>query len=288
VSRILVSGASGFVGRALVSRLQSMGHQVVPLTSADGPVEDPQTWQRVDAEGIGRVFHLAGKTFVPESWRDPAGFLRTNVLGVVNALEFCRARGASLTYVSAYVYGQQRTLPIAENAVAEPNNPYALSKRTAELWCEFYSRAHGAAVTVLRPFNVYGPGQDARFLIPTVVRHALLEDAIRVDDLHPRRDYIFIEDLVDALLLTLKPSRGFSVYNIGSGASLSVQQVIDCVQRAARTNKNIVCKNLVRPNELDDVVADIALASEALGWRPRHSFEQGITIMVMAASGAKA
>jgi nucleoside-diphosphate-sugar epimerase len=285
---VLVTGAGGFVGRALVAALTSAGHRVLSLTSADGRIEDSRTWRALPGEGLVRVFHLAGKTFVPDSWADPAGFLGTNTLGAANALEFCRGRGVPLTYVSAYVYGHPRSLPVAEDAPVEPSNPYALSKRTAELWAEFYSRAHGVPVTVLRPFNVYGPGQDERFLIPTVVRQALHDDAIRIDDLSPRRDYIFIADFVDALILTLGADRGFGVYNIGSGASLSVGQVIDCVQRAARTCKNVVCKNAVRPNEMNDVVADITRARQVLAWQPRHSFDEGIAITVAAAAGAKA
>jgi nucleoside-diphosphate-sugar epimerase len=285
---VLVTGAGGFVGRALVARLESAGHRVVALRSADGAVERPETWQAIDSEGVARVFHLAAKTFVPDSWSDPATFLQTNVLGAVHALEFCRLRGVPLTYVSAYVYGRPRALPIAEDAPPRPNNPYALSKRTAELWCELYAQAHGVPVTVIRPFNVYGPGQEPRFLIPTVVRQALHEDAIRVDDLGPKRDYVFIDDFADALLRTVGAEGGLNVYNIGSGASLSVQQVIDCVQRATRTQKDVVCSNRVRPNEMDDVVADITRAREGLGWQPRHSFEQGIGITVANATGTKA
>lgn len=288
MSRILVTGAGGFVGCALASRLEQTGHSVIALRSSDGRIEDPQTWRSFRSDGIGWVFHLAGKTFVPDSWDDPVGFLGTNALGAANALEFCRLHSVPLTYVSAYVYGQPRSLPIREDAPVQPNNPYALSKRTAEMLCEFYSCTHGVPVAVIRPFNVYGHGQDERFLIPRVVKQALFDEAIRVDDLRPKRDYIFAEDLVEALLLTMKAPRGFSVYNIGSGVSLSVQQVIDFVQQAARTNKKVVCNNRVRPNEMNDVVADISRAQEVLGWHPRHSFEQGIAIMVVAASGAKA
>jgi len=277
VSKILVTGASGFIGRALASRLKEQGRAVVPLDSRDGDIANRETLAKFEQENIAHVFHLAGKTFVPDSWDDPQAFCQTNVLGTVNVLEFCRKKHIPMTYVSAYVYGHPDSLPIGENSAIRPSNPYALSKRLAEEACEFYTNAYDLPVTTIRPFNVYGIGQAENFLIPAIISQTLNDgEKIVVKDLEPKRDYVYLEDLVTALLATLDKPDGYRVYNIGSGASLSVQEVIDAIQDIAVTHKKVVCDNTVRNNELMDVVADITKAGNELGWHPGVSFHAGI------------
>jgi len=277
VSKILVTGASGFIGRALTARLKAEGMDVVPVDSTDGDIASRKTLAKFEHENIAHVFHLAGKTFVPDSWDDPQAFCQVNVLGTVNILEFCRKRKIPMTYVSAYVYGHPDSLPIGENSAIRPSNPYALTKRMAEEACEFYASAYELPVATIRPFNVYGIGQAENFLIPAIISQAL-DDAenIVVKDLVPKRDYVYLEDLVTALLATLAKQGGYRVYNIGSGISLSVQEVIDVIQRIADTHKRVVCDNVTRANELMDVVADISKAGNELGWQPEFSFHSGI------------
>lgn len=277
MSKILITGASGFIGRALAARLKALGRDVEPVDSTDGDIANRETLSKFAQQDIAHVFHLAGKTFVPDSWEDPQSFCQTNVLGTVNVLEFCRKRHIPMTYVSAYVYGHPDSLPIGEGSAIRPSNPYALTKRLAEETCEFYASAYDLPVTTIRPFNVYGIGQAENFLIPAIISQALDEGGkISVKDLAPRRDYVYLEDLVTALLATLDKPSGYRVYNIGSGVSLSVQEVIDAIQDIADTQKKVVCDNAVRTNELMDVVADIAKAGNELGWHPEFSFHAGI------------
>lgn len=277
MSKILITGASGFIGRALASRLKAQGRDVVPVDSATGDIAKRETLAMFAQQDITHVFHLAGKTFVPDSWDDPQAFFQTNVLGTVNVLDFCRKNLTPMTYVSAYVYGHPDRLPIGEDSAIRPSNPYALTKRLAEETCEFYASAFDLPVTTIRPFNVYGIGQAGFFLIPEIIRQALDSgQEITVKDLTPRRDYVYLEDLVTALLATLDMPAGYRVYNIGSGISLSVQEVIDTIQDIAGTQKKVVCDNVTRTNELLDVVADISKAGKELGWHPEFSFQAGI------------
>lgn len=280
MSKIIITGATGFIGRALSLKLKAQGCDVLLMGSADGDIASVETLKKLADIDISHVFHLAGKTYVPDSWTHPDEFYRINLLGTTNILEFCKPRGISMTFVSAYVYGHPETLPIKESGRIRPSNPYALSKRLAEEACEFYAYAHGLAITAIRPFNVYGTGQDKKFLIPTIIRQALYEDKIVVQDLVPKRDYVYLEDLLAALLATLGCHKGYSVYNIGSGNSLSVSEVIGIIQDVAKTRKEIVSDNVVRPNELTNVVADISKARNELGWRPQYSFREGIENML--------
>ena len=281
MSKILITGAEGFIGRALVSKLEAKGWQVIPVSYKDGDIASKETLNKFLSNDIGYVFHLAGRTYVPHSWSDPITFYQTNVLGTLNVLEFCRAQTIPMTYVSAYVYGHPCILPIAENDAIVPSNPYALTKRLAEETCEFYARMHKLLITIVRPFNVYGIGQNVNFLIPTILNQTFdLGNEIVVTDLSPKRDYIYLEDLIAALMQTLVDPTGYRVYNIGSGSSLSVQAVIDIIQQAAGTKKNVISRNLIRPEEIIDVIADISRAKIDLGWHPKYSFQDGIAEII--------
>jgi nucleoside-diphosphate-sugar epimerase len=276
----LITGSTGFIGRALRRRLSNDGYEISELNS-DSDIRKAQSFLRFIDLNIHCVFHLAGKTYVPESWQNPGEFYHVNVMGTENVLEFCRQKSIPLIYVSSYLYGQPEKLPISENDQIVPNNPYAHSKYLAEQLCEFYAREFGVAVVILRPFNIYGPGQSDRFLIPLIVRQALEGQAIKVKTLEPRRDYIYLDDAVDAMVCAAENiSMPFAVYNIGSGYSLSVHEVIREVLGIVKINIPVISEDMVRKNEIHDVIANISLAKRELGWQPHYSFRQGIESVI--------
>jgi nucleoside-diphosphate-sugar epimerase len=283
--RVLVTGSDGFIGTALVPLLQQAGHEIFSFGLANGDIScDPLFFP-----GVTRVLHLAAKTYVPESWQDPFSFYQVNVMGTVNVLEFCRRQGCPVTLMSSYLYGPPRHLPISEDHPIDPNSPYNHSKALVESLGEFYAAKFGLPVTVLRPFNIFGPGQRPDFLIPAIVRQVLdpAVETIEVADLEPRRDYLYLDDLVRAILATLSASPAYAVYNLGSGQSFSVEQVIQAVQSAAGTAKPYHSRGQRRPGEVMDTVADIARARSELGWEPLIPFTEGIRKVVAAARTAE-
>ena len=275
---VLVTGSNGFVGSHLARRLKESGLTVTGASRASG---FDLTRDELPLDGVDHVFHVAGLTYVPAAWSDPAAFYRVNADGTVRVLEQCRRTGVSLTYVSAYVYGIPAALPVGEDQPARPNNPYAFSKLAGEEACRFYAQTYGLAAGILRPFNVYGPGQEERFLIPTIARQ-VLDPAVRdivVADLEPRRDFVHVADLVEALVAApdLPPGRP---YNVGSGQSWSVGDVIaTCLARAGVT-KPFRSRGERREQEIPDVVADISAIRAACGWQPRIDFPSGITTVL--------
>jgi nucleoside-diphosphate-sugar epimerase len=278
-NEILVTGATGFLGRHLVTALESQGRAVRKHSSADGDIADCP----LPMEGVSHVFHLAGKSYVPESWQNPQAFYHTNVMGTVNVLEHCRRNQAALTLISSYVYGQPQRLPIAEDHPLAAANPYAHTKILAEQTAQFYEQRFGLALTIVRPFNLYGPGQRQAFLIPSIVRQVLdaAATAVRVTDLRPKRDYVYVADAVKLLLATLRPGV-HGVYNLGSGRSASVAEVAELVSKAAGIRKPLVSADERRPGEILDVVADTSRAAAELGWRPCTSLADGIAAVVAA------
>ena len=274
--KVLVTGGTGFIGAAVTEALRKAGRDVIALGRGDGDIALPETLSRHGARGVSSVIHCAGRTFVPDSWSDPAGFMTTNLLGTLRVLEFCRAEGARLTHLSAYIYGQPERLPITENAPVRANNPYALSKHMAEQACRFHADHLDVPVTILRPFNVYGPGQARQFLIPTILAQ-LHGTTVEMLDLEPRRDYVFLPDLVDAILRAeMLTAPGCRVVNIGSGRSVSVAEIVATAQAVAGTSLKVVSRDKKRSNEIPDVVADITAAHDLLDWSPRSGLAEGL------------
>jgi nucleoside-diphosphate-sugar epimerase len=274
MASVLVSGASGFIGRHLVPRLRAAGHEPATIDRAAGDVSDPATWKQLPPADV--VVHLAAKSFVPASWDAPGDFLRTNLYGTVEALEYCRGRAARLVFLSSYLYGDASAQPIGEGSPLVATNPYALSKKLAEDACAFFAERFAVPVTILRPFNIYGPGQPDRFLVPMLVHQVTTQSEVRVRDLEPRRDYVYVLDVVEAVVKAVGLDRGFHVLNLGSGASHSVADVVQTIQEVWGTSLPVRSDNARRRGEIMETVADISRAGECLGWRPQFTLRQGL------------
>ncbi len=223
------------------------------------------------------LYHLAARTFVPAAWENPVDFHLVNAHGTLRMLEQCRQRGIPMVYVSAYIYGSPEALPIPETAPVRLNNPYGYSKFAGEEACRFYAEMFGVSVSIFRLFNVYGPGQDRHFLIPEIMGQVGDPDVpeIVLKDLAPKRDYVHVSDVVDALLLG-RSLKGLNTFNVGSGASISVGGIVEAIRTVAGSTKPYRAVGERRPNEVMDVVADISALLETGHWRPRVSFEDGI------------
>jgi nucleoside-diphosphate-sugar epimerase len=276
---ILITGSNGFIGTALTNRLRAERYTLYEFNEEDGDIAKKKVLDQFDDCHIDHVVHLAGKTFVPSSWDDPNLFYSTNVMGSLTVLEFCKKHKLPVTFLSSYLYGIPNQLPIAEDAELHPNNPYAHSKYVAEQLCHFYHQEFGIKIIIFRPFNVYGHGQNNQFLIPAIINQILHSNEITVNELESRRDYVYLDDLVRAIILSLNTTLSFEIVNIGSGKSVSVKQVIDIIQEIFASNKKVISQDMRRKNEIADTVANIEKAKQKLGWTPEFSFNDGIRDM---------
>jgi nucleoside-diphosphate-sugar epimerase len=274
MKRILVTGANGFVGKKLIRQLNLSGNYQV--FSHDIDVGDISR-DKFKYSNINHVFHLAAKTFVPDSWENPYAFYQTNIMGTVNILEFCRKNNIDVTVMSSYVYGVPEKLPVTENDLIKSYNPYGHTKAIAEDICSFYNEKFKVNITIFRPFNIYGPAQSDKFLIPHIIKQFLDPNNkfIEVKDLKPKRDYVYIDDVIQALLKSIN-KKGFSIYNLGSGSSYSVEEIILYVKELSQINKTYVSLNSERQNEVMDLVADISKIENELGWSPEVTIKDGL------------
>jgi nucleoside-diphosphate-sugar epimerase len=277
---MLVTGAAGYLGQALVQQLPR--HKVIALDRQTCDLSRPEAIVHLSSYPIDYIFHLAGRIGVMASWQNPADFYRNNVDTTRNLLEVARLKKIPMHYVSAYVYGNQIKQPISEEALCQPNNPYAHSKYLAEEMCRFYHRHYQVAVTISRPFNIYGGDQTRQMFIPSIVEQILHKEEVQMNDLAPRRDYVHIDDVVQALLAIMAHGKPGEVYNIGTGSSYSCKEVIALLQKLAQTQKPVISKNNCRPEEILDTRADLAKIQADTGWRPALSLEEGLTKVLLS------
>jgi nucleoside-diphosphate-sugar epimerase len=279
MSKIFISGATGGMGIQLVKHLKSKGHEIVLPKNPSIRLEDPSYFDvAIDPSEIDVFYHLAGKCAVQQSWETPVDYFQTNVVGTAKALEFCRQNQIKLVYMSSYMYGVPEKLPISEQAKISVLNPYALSKYQGEELCEFYGRHYGLSYSIVRLFNLYGAEGSQTTLIAEIVRQIIAGKAIHIKDLSPRRDYLYISDLLNFLELVGTDSSN-EIYNLGSGISYSVADVVSICQEVWETNLEVICEEVNRKNEIPETVCDYSKAQKQLGWRPKISFQEGIKLM---------
>jgi len=273
---VAVTGSSGFVGRNLVSRLERDGFNIIQL-DLNNHIDlcDWSTLQSIPDFSI--LYHLAAKSFVPDSYKEPRAFYTTNLISTLNSLELCRMHNACFVLLSSYVYGAPLYLPIDEIHPTTAANPYMNSKLMCESLCSSYHRDFDIKVIIFRPFNIYGYGQSSQFLIPHIISQ-IGTGKIRLKDPRPKRDFLHVIDVVDALAKILNHSEiEFGIYNLGSGVSYSIQDIVSIITGMANVDVKVEYDMDFRKDEILNTVADIRKIGTELGWKPQISFEEGLT-----------
>jgi len=274
--RIIVTGSSGLVGSNLVPRLKEEGADVIPIDINQGI--DITHWEQVkDYHGIDIIYHLAAKTYIPATVENPKETYMVNLVGTLNMLELARGnRVKSFIFASSYIYGQPIHIPVDEGHPINPTNPYSRSKALGEELCRAYYEDYELRCVIIRAFNIYGEGQEDNFLISSIVKQFNIGE-IELQDPEPRRDFLYIKDVVEAYVKTGEYSDSeFEIFNIGSGISYSVDEIVRKV--IAISGRRVKLRYLYqrRKNEIMNTVANITKAKEKLGWEPKFGIEEGL------------
>ena len=228
------------------------------------------------------LIHLAAKIFVPESFDRPNAFLEFNFQTTLNALELTRKNEANFIFISSYMYGKPEYLPIDEKHPLAPHNPYAYSKLIGEQLSKCYYDSFNIPTIILRPFNLYGIGQNDNFLIPSIIKQTK-NGKIELNDPRPKRDFLFIDDFIELVYkIITNPQAGFNIFNIGSGVSISVKKIVDIIVNFNEIKPNVFYKNEYRKNEVMDLVANFNSVKEIYQWIPKTTIEQGLKNLINA------
>ena len=282
--RALVTGGRGFVGRWLLEHLEGEGDEVRVIDAETDVTDEQAVEEAIMASRPDAVYHLAARSHVGESWRDPLEVLRVNVLGTAAVLAAARRAAAEATVLvvsSSEVYGSLSPgeLPVAETAPLRPVTPYAASKAAAEQVALQAWRGYGQRIVVARPFNHVGPGQSTSFAVPALARRVLeaRRDGRRelvVGTVTTRRDFTDVRDVVRAYRLLVERAAPGSVYNVCSGRDVAIADVAHLVMGLAGVELRLVTDpDLVRPVDSSVVRGDPSLLYEATGWSPRLSLD---------------
>lgn len=300
---VLVTGAGGFIGSHLAGRLVESGARVralVRYTSQGslgalrwepaagevevrfGDVRDPES-VRAAIPGCDAVFHLAALGAIPYSYLAPREVVETNVIGTLNVLSAAREAAIDRTIClsSSEVYGTPESVPIDESHPLRAQSPYAASKVAADQLARSFSLSYGVQVGIARLFNIYGPRQSARAVIPTILTQAIAGLPVKLGSLHPVRDLTFVDDAVAALLaFGAWDEMDARTLHFGSGEAVSVSDLV--VQIGSIIGRELAVETeaeRVRPEgaEVERLVSDSSAARSELDWRPSVTLRDGLS-----------
>ncbi|SEM61770.1 GDP-4-dehydro-6-deoxy-D-mannose reductase [Pseudomonas sp. ok272] len=287
--RLFVTGLSGFVGHHIQSRLNTADSAwELSCSTARYDLCDRNSLDGVWPELPDAVIHLAGQTFVPEAFRDPAATLEVNLLGTLNLLQALKARGFCGTFLyvsSGDVYGQvdESCLPIDEQQPPCPRNPYAVSKLSAEYLVLQWGMTEGWPVIVARPFNHIGTGQADSFVIASAaqqicrIQQGLQAPELAVGDIDVTRDFLDVSDVVSAYLALLAHGAPGQVYNICSGVEQSIRSLIEQLADLAQVDLQLIQDPArLRRAEQRRVCGSHAKLHAATGWAPALTTQQSL------------
>ena len=285
--RTLVTGGAGFIGSNIVRRLLELGHEPVVLDNVssgyrenlvpgvaffDGDVRDRES-VKAAIDGCGVVLHLAASVGNARSIADPQTDSAINVVGTLNVLEAARAQGIERVVFSssAGVFGELKTLPIAEDHPQDPDSPYGTSKLAAEKMCLVYNKLYGMRNVCLRYFNVYGPHQrfDAYGNVIPIFADRILKGVPMTifGDGEQTRDFVNVADVAAANLAAAFTADVRGVFNIGSGGRITINELARVMQEVSGVHVGVEYAP-ERPGDVRDSLADISAARAAFGFAP--------------------
>lgn len=303
--KILVTGADGFIGSHLVEELVQKGHEVrafafynsfntwgwldaLPedvMRSVDvftGDIRDPNG-VREAMKGIDSVFHLAALIAIPFSYHSPDAYVDTNIKGTLNVLQAARDRDLSRVLVTSTseVYGTAQYVPIDEQHPYQGQSPYSATKIGADRLAESFYRSFDLPVTIVRPFNTYGPRQSARAVIPTIITQLLAgKEEIKLGLLSPTRDFNYVKDTANGFVKIYESDRTIGEeINIATQQEISIGKLAEELIRQINPNATIICEEeRLRPekSEVNRLLGSNEKIKRLTDWRPQYSFEEGL------------
>lgn len=303
--KILVTGADGFIGSHLVEALLALGCEVrafvfynswnswgwldtlskEQLSSLDvfaGDIRDPNGVNQA-MKGCQLVFHLAALIAIPFSYHSPDSYVDTNIKGTLNILQAARQQDTERVLITSTseVYGTAQYIPIDEKHPLQGQSPYSATKIGADRLAEAFYRSFKTPITIVRPFNTYGPRQSARAVIPTIITQLLSgETELRLGSLTPTRDFNYVKDTAQGFIAAAKADATVGEeINIASGTEYSIKDIALRLIEEINPSATIWSdEKRLRPDtsEVFQLLGDPRKITDLTGWKPRYTFEEGL------------
>lgn len=303
--KALVTGADGFIGSHLVEYLLEKGYDVKAFTYYNsfntwgwldtlekqkleqieifsGDIRDPNGVKEA-VKGVDEVFHLAALIAIPFSYHSPDSYVDTNIKGTLNILQACRDFDTSRVLVTSTseVYGTAQYVPIDENHPYQGQSPYSATKIGADRLAESFYRSFNMPISIVRPFNTYGPRQSARAVIPTIITQLLAgKQEIQLGSLTPTRDFNYVKDTVRGFYEIAKSNKTIGEeINIATNQEISIGELANEIISQINPNAKIVCdEQRLRPekSEVSRLLGDNTKIKNLTDWKPQYTFGEGI------------
>ena len=303
--KVLVTGADGFIGSHLTETLVEKGYDVKAFTFYNsfnswgwldtlpkdklnqievfsGDIRDPNGVYEA-MRGVDKVFHLAALIAIPFSYHSPDSYVDTNIKGTLNVLQAARKHDTSRVLITSTseVYGTAQYVPIDENHPFQGQSPYSATKIGADRLAESFYRSFNLPVTIVRPFNTYGPRQSARAVIPTIITQLLSgKTEIKLGSLTPTRDFNYVKDTVNGFIAISEADNVIGEeINIATQKEISIGQLANEIIAQINPSAKIVCEEeRLRPekSEVNRLLGSNAKITRLTDWRPQYSLKEGI------------
>lgn len=302
---ILVTGADGFIGSHLVEKLIQDGHKVKALVYYNsfnswgwldslpkdilnqieifaGDIRDPNG-VRTAVKDVDMIYHLAALIAIPYSYHSPDSYVDTNVKGTLNILQAARDYNVERLIVTSTseVYGTALYVPIDEKHPKQGQSPYSASKIGADAMADSFFRSFNLPVTIVRPFNTFGPRQSARAVIPTIITQLLAgKTEIKLGALHPTRDLLFVKDTANGFVEIAKSEKtiGHEI-NIATQQEISIQDLAQNLINIINPNAKIISDDVrLRPekSEVERLLGAADKIKSLTNWEPKYSLQEGL------------
>ncbi|GBF12462.1 NAD-dependent 4,6-dehydratase LegB [Tepidibacillus sp. HK-1] len=305
MKKILITGSDGFIGSHLTERVLEEGYDIrafvlynslntwgwldtLPKEKLDqieiftGDVRDPNG-VREAMKGVDEVFHLAALIAIPFSYHSPDMYVDTNIKGTLNVLQAARDLETSRVLITSTseVYGTAQYVPIDEKHPYQGQSPYSATKIGADRLAESFYRSFNMPITIVRPFNTYGPRQSARAVIPTIITQLLAgKEEIKLGSLTPTRDFNYVKDTANGFIEIAKSDKTIGEeINIATQQEISIGQLAEELIRQINPNARIVCdEQRLRPekSEVNRLLGSNEKIKRLTNWTPQYTFEQGL------------
>ena len=302
---ILVTGADGFIGSHLAEKLVREGHNVRALVQYNSlnswgwldssslslemevissDIRDPYAMTHL-VRGCSKVLHLAALIGIPYSYHAPKSYIETNITGTYNVLNASKINNISKTIITSTseVYGTAQSVPISENHSLNAQSPYAASKIGADQLALSFYKSYKLPVTIIRPFNTFGPRQSTRAIIPTIITQILNNNGnIKLGNLSPTRDFTFVEDTADSFIKAIKSKKtAGETINIGNNFEISIQEIIKIMKEDFGYNFNVILdpkRVREKKSEVFRLIASNSKAKRVLNWKPNYAGVKGFKL----------
>ena len=283
---VLVTGFNGFIGYHLIPKLVQQYNVIGLSTSKNSQLKIPQIKTditKIDKKSlpskISKIIHLAAISDVDFCQKNPLDASHINIIGTQKILELARKNDSQVIFLStSHVFGSPKKNPIDEHCQKNPKSIYAATKLAGEALCESYSSSYGLNVAVMRLFSVYGPNSPKHTVTANIMKQIISKKIIKLGNIKSKRDFLYVDDAINAMLLIMKKNHNYNEYNVGSEKSYSINQICTILKDISKKEFTInTSKTKIRKNDSKEIVSNSSKLKK-LGWMPKTSIPNGFRL----------